>query len=220
MNTKKAVILFGSPHKNGGTNEITVWAEQCLKKLDFDCERVHLYGKKINYCVGCGACQKPEEEFGCVQKDDVAEIAEKVMQADLIIAATPIHGNFVSGPLKVLLDRLVYIMNKYVGRKPPDWHSLWDSKHFAVLVSYAVKYENMLLPIDEAMWMYCVHSKLFYDGLAAVHRKNFMQRKQSGDDEQFGDKAHVRELIGKAAAACREERKADWDAFTGKKNGE
>ncbi len=220
MNTKKAVVLFGSPHKNGATNEITVWAEQYLEELGFECERVHIYGKKVNYCVGCGACQKPEAEFGCVQKDDVAEIAEKVLQADLIIAASPIHGNFLSGPLKVLLDRLVYIMNKYIGRPPADWHSLWDSKHFAVLLSYGVRYDNILLPIDEGMRMYCLHSRLFYDGIVTVHRKTFMQRKQSGDEEQFGDKARVRELIGKAAAACREGRKADWDALTGKRNKE
>ena len=213
---KKAVILFGSPHTNGATNEITVWAKEHLEKLGYTSESIHLYGKKIQPCMGCGVCQKTEETLWCMQKDDVAEIANKVLEADLILIATPIYSSFCTAPTKALLDRLVYMMNKYLGRMPEDWHSLWESKHLAMLISYAVKYDEILEPLDMGMKIYCKHSKLFYDGYLAIHRKNFMLRKASGNSEEFGDKARVEDFIDHIIQSCETKKVATWSAVTGK----
>lgn len=213
---RKAIILFGSPHKNGATNEITAWAEKRLLEKGFESERIYLYEKKINPCIGCAACQKTDEAFGCAQKDDVVTIAEKVLEADLILLATPIHGCYCSAPLKTLLDRLTYIMNKYIGRKPDKWHCLWDSKHLGLLIAYAVKYDDMLVPLDLGTKLFCLHSKLFYDGYCAVHRKNFMLRKESQNEEEFGDKEQVDQFMDHLINECEEEKIAVWSAFTGK----
>ena len=66
-------------------------------------ELISLKGKKIGFCVGCLACQKTQR---CVFKDDAAEIAEKVKDADALVFVTPIYYNEMSGQLKTLLDRL------------------------------------------------------------------------------------------------------------------
>lgn len=216
MSEKKALILFGSPHKKGASDEITVWAEKRLEERGFSSERVYLYGKKINPCVGCCACQRAEEGFTCVQKDDVLEIAGKVMQADLLLMASPVHGNFLSAPAKCLLDRLTYILNQYIGRRPEDWNALWDSKHLALLISYGVRFKDLLVPIELAMEMYCKHSRLFYDGCAAVHRRGFMLR-QDDPAAVPEDRARVEAMIDRTVDACLEEKKADWSALTGEK---
>ncbi len=66
-------------------------------------EHISLKGKKINFCIGCLACQKT---LKCVQKDDAAEIAEKVKNADTLVFATPIYYYEMSGQMKTLLDRM------------------------------------------------------------------------------------------------------------------
>ena len=66
-------------------------------------EHISLKGKEIKYCIGCLSCMKTQR---CVQKDDAAEIAEKVKQADVLVFATPIYYYEMSGQMKTLLDRM------------------------------------------------------------------------------------------------------------------
>lgn len=66
-------------------------------------EHVSLKGKDIKFCIGCLACQKTQK---CVLKDDAAEIAEKVKNADTLVFVTPIYYYEMSGQMKTLLDRL------------------------------------------------------------------------------------------------------------------
>ncbi len=66
-------------------------------------EEISLKGKKINFCVGCLACQKTQK---CVFKDDAVEIAEKMKNADTLVFVTPIYYYEMSGQMKTLLDRM------------------------------------------------------------------------------------------------------------------
>ena len=66
-------------------------------------EHISLKGKEIKYCIGCLSCMKTQR---CVQKDDAAEIAEKVKQADVLVFATLIYYYEMSGQMKTLLDRM------------------------------------------------------------------------------------------------------------------
>ena len=64
-------------------------------------EHVSLKGKKLGFCMGCLACQKTQK---CVLKDDAAEIAGKVKNADALVFVTPIYYYEMSGQMKTLLD--------------------------------------------------------------------------------------------------------------------
>ena len=66
-------------------------------------EQISLKGKTIGFCRGCLACQKTQK---CVIRDDAAKIAEKVMNADTLVFATPIYYYEMSGQMKTLLDRM------------------------------------------------------------------------------------------------------------------
>ena len=67
-----------------------------------DVEKIYLRNKRINYCTGCGTCnlQKP-----CPQKDDAAEVMEKMIAADVIVMATPVYFYTMSAQMKTLIDR-------------------------------------------------------------------------------------------------------------------
>ncbi len=73
------------------------------KDAGHEVEAVSLKGKEIRFCIGCLACQKTQK---CVLKDDAAEIAEKVRNADALVFVTPIYYYEMSGQMKTLLDRM------------------------------------------------------------------------------------------------------------------
>lgn len=73
------------------------------KDAGHEVEHIGLKGKRINFCIGCLACQKTQK---CVLQDDAVEIAEKVKNADTLVFVTPIYYYEMSGQMKTLLDRL------------------------------------------------------------------------------------------------------------------
>lgn len=58
----------------------------------------------MNYCTGCGVCNSTHK---CVQKDDMAEIMDKMVNADVIVFATPVYFYTMDAQLKTLIDRTV-----------------------------------------------------------------------------------------------------------------
>ena len=113
MEQKRACILMGSPRKNGNTVQllrpvIAEWEETGIAS-----DLIWLYDKQILPCKSCWGCQKDWSAFGCCQKDDMQEIVEAVLCSDLLVLATPIHSWYCTSSMKIVLDRLVFGMNKY-----------------------------------------------------------------------------------------------------------
>lgn len=73
-----------------------------------ECETVVLKSHKINSCIACRACHKPEHYLKCVydEKDDVALIFDKMRHADVLVFATPVYIFHMTGLMKVFLDRI------------------------------------------------------------------------------------------------------------------
>ena len=65
-------------------------------------EKVSLRGKSISFCRGCFACLKTGR---CVINDDANAIAEKMLNADVLVFASPIYYYEMCGQMKTLLDR-------------------------------------------------------------------------------------------------------------------
>ena len=84
----KVLIISTSLRTNSNSD---ILARQCEKgaiEAGHEVEYVSLKGKRIEYCIGCLSCIKSGH---CVLKDDVADIMERVRQAEVIIYATPIY---------------------------------------------------------------------------------------------------------------------------------
>lgn len=65
-------------------------------------EKMSLREKSINFCRGCFACLKTDR---CVIDDDASVIAEKMLNADVLVFASPIYYYEMCGQMKTLLDR-------------------------------------------------------------------------------------------------------------------
>ncbi|MBR4508483.1 MAG: flavodoxin family protein [Elusimicrobiaceae bacterium] len=102
--SKKVLIISASPRKGGNSD---VLCDQFLlgaKEAGHEVEKVFLRDKKINYCMGCGVCNNTHT---CVQKDDMKDLLEKMVKADVLVLATPVYFYTMDGQLKTFIDRCV-----------------------------------------------------------------------------------------------------------------
>lgn len=101
--SKNVLILSASPRKGGNSERLCDQFMLGAKESGNEVEKIFFRDKKINYCVGCDFCVNNDGH--CVQKDDVAEILEKMIKADVIIMATPVYYYTMNGQMKTFIDR-------------------------------------------------------------------------------------------------------------------
>ena len=87
--SKKVLVLSASPRKGGNSDLLCDQFMRGAKEAGNQVEKIFLRDKRINYCIGCGACQGNGGK--CVQKDDMAEVLDKMIAADVIVMATPVY---------------------------------------------------------------------------------------------------------------------------------
>ena len=161
----KTYILMASPRKEGNTAALVVPFMDELKSAGHEAEMVWLYDKDIQPCLACRVCQKDWTKFGCARQDDVQEIFDEILDADLIVFATPIYCWYCTAPMKALMDRLVYGMNKYYSdEKGP---ALWAGKAVASITTCGYRPERGADLWEEGLKRYCKHSGLTYLGQLA-----------------------------------------------------
>ena len=99
---KKVLVLSSSPRKGGNSDTLCDQFIKGAQESGNDVEKIYLRNKRINYCTGCGTCnlQKP-----CPQKDDAAEVIDKMVKADVIVLATPVYFYTMSAQMKTFIDR-------------------------------------------------------------------------------------------------------------------
>lgn len=101
---KNVLIISASPRKGGNSDTLCDRFAQGAEKSGHKVEKVFLADKNIRYCRGCGVCNSTHK---CVQKDDMAEILDKMFRADVIVLATPVYFYSMDGQMKTFIDRTV-----------------------------------------------------------------------------------------------------------------
>lgn len=101
---KKVLIISSSPRKNGNSDILCDRFAEGAVDSGNKVEKIFLASKNIGYCKGCGVCDMAHK---CVQSDDMAEILEKMVEADVIVLATPVYFYTMCGQMKTFIDRTV-----------------------------------------------------------------------------------------------------------------
>ncbi len=101
---KNVLILSASPRKHGNSDVLCDRFAEGAKESGNHVEKVFLASQRINYCRGCGVCNSTHQ---CVQKDDMEEILDKMVKADVIVLATPVYFYSMNAQMKTLIDRTV-----------------------------------------------------------------------------------------------------------------
>ena len=167
----KALILMGSPRKGGNTASLTAPFVDELKANGVECTTFDVYDMDLRPCVACRTCQKDWSIFGCPQDDDMQQIFDAALEADLIVAASPIYSWYCTPPIKNALDRLVYGMNKYYGEEMGP--SIWKGKKMALISTCGYPVEKGADLWEEGMKRYAKHSRLQYVGMVCERQRNY-----------------------------------------------
>jgi putative NADPH-quinone reductase len=103
----KIVAINGSPKgKASNTNVMVSAFLKGAQEAGAQTVNIFLAEKEIKHCRGCFSCwiKTPGK---CVIEDDMAEVLSLAAGANIIVLATPLYFDNISGMLKVFMDRLV-----------------------------------------------------------------------------------------------------------------
>ncbi len=94
--------LFGSPRRQGNTELLLEEALKGAAMEGAEVDRLYLSDFTITPCKECHGC---DETGNCVILDDMQKIYPKLLEADVVILASPIFFYGVTAWAKALIDR-------------------------------------------------------------------------------------------------------------------
>jgi multimeric flavodoxin WrbA len=110
----KTVAVNGSPHADKGNTALLL--KPFLKGIEdagSDVKVFYTKKLKINPCQGEYHCwlKKPGK---CYQEDDMAAVLPELIGADVLVLATPVYVDGMTGPMKNFLDRIIPIGEPFI----------------------------------------------------------------------------------------------------------
>lgn len=106
---KKILIILGGGRKKGNTVQLVDAFMKGAMEAGHATELISLNQLQVNGCIGCNACRygKP-----CVQKDDFNSLVPKILEADLLVFASPLYFWTISSKIKAFIERFYCIAQK------------------------------------------------------------------------------------------------------------
>ncbi len=106
----KILVLNGSPKAKSDTMRLTEsFLKGLTEKADTDIEIIDVIKKKVAPCFGCFGCWKAGNGK-CIQKDDLNDILDSYVRADVILWSFPLYIYAMPSHLKAVLDRTIPLM--------------------------------------------------------------------------------------------------------------
>lgn len=142
----KIVTVLGSPRKKGNTAKVLGLFEDSVTAKGHDIDRINITSYNLKGCLACDKCQSIVDEPGCVQKDDMLSLFNRMMIADAVVYATPLYWWGFTAQIKTLIDRQYCLVKNY---DTPEFKSFLKGKREALLVTCADTIENNadLIPV-------------------------------------------------------------------------
>ena len=103
--SKKVLILSGSPRKGGNSDLLCDEFMRGAQEAGHEVEKIRVAAKKVAPCSACYYCRDHGGE--CVHKDDMADILQKMIDADVLVLASPVYFYSIDAQLKAVIDRTV-----------------------------------------------------------------------------------------------------------------
>ena len=146
----KILVIESSPHKKGSSNLL---AENFIRGAEEAGHRVKVFDAghaDIHPCLGCDACGMSGP---CCQRDDMAQLKQDILEADMAVFVTPLYYFGMSAQLKKVIDRFYSFNGRLTtkGLKTALIVAAWDSNswtmqdiaaHYETLCNY-LSFDNM-----------------------------------------------------------------------------
>lgn len=113
MSSQKVLVISGSPRVGGNSDKLCDNFVKGAAEAGHEVEKISLADKNINFCTACYACENGD----CIYQDDAPAIVSKMLEASVIVLATPVYFYSMCAQLKALIDRSVMKYPDIVGKK-------------------------------------------------------------------------------------------------------
>lgn len=130
---KKILVIQGGGRPNGNTDQLVKAFVKGAIDAGHKVELISLVKNEVKGCLGCNACRygKP-----CVQKDSFNETVPKIMEADLLVFASPLYFWTISSRIKAFIERFYCIAEE--DKNPPlGRYERYTEKDCALLMTAA-----------------------------------------------------------------------------------
>jgi len=97
-------VISGSPRIDGNSDVLCDQFIKGAKQAGHETDKINLSKKKLSPCFACYSCRN---DGVCIQKDDMAEILEKLVSADIIVLSTPVYFYSMDAQMKMFIDRCI-----------------------------------------------------------------------------------------------------------------
>lgn len=102
----RILALQGSPRPQGNTQTVLSAVLEGAAEANVRTETIHLASlRQLTGCRECFTCQQTPDGPGCPVQDDMYDVLNKALKADVLIWATPVFCWTVAWPLKLAMDR-------------------------------------------------------------------------------------------------------------------
>ncbi|MFQ6106790.1 MAG: flavodoxin family protein [Thermoplasmata archaeon] len=111
----RVIAVNGSPRMNGGNTALILGPFlEGMKEEGADVELFYTKRLDIRPCQGEFNCwvKRPGE---CFQDDDMRMLIHKLCDADIIVLASPVYVDGITGPLKNFMDRMIPLLHPSFG---------------------------------------------------------------------------------------------------------
>jgi multimeric flavodoxin WrbA len=106
-NSLKVLALNGSARKNGNSATMLKSAIEGAESAGAETKLIHLYDLNYKGCRGCEACKLlGGKSYGrCNQRDDLTTVLNEAIETDVLLVASPIYWNDLTGMVRMFFER-------------------------------------------------------------------------------------------------------------------
>jgi multimeric flavodoxin WrbA len=102
----KVLAINASPHLDKGNTALILNPFlDGMREAGAEVDVLYTRKMDIKPCLGCLKCWT-KTPGACIQKDDMDDVLPRIKAADLVVFATPLYWDGVSGPMKMFMDRM------------------------------------------------------------------------------------------------------------------
>lgn len=98
----KALGVLAGPRKGQVTDRMLDEVLRGLKERGAEVNKACLYDLNIKPCLGCYGCRETQE---CIIDDDFKKVSKELLEADVLVFASPVYVGNVTSVAKAFFDR-------------------------------------------------------------------------------------------------------------------
>jgi len=149
------LLLRANPRKTGQTQQLIDWFVQGVRETDARLVEVDLTTRSLLPCLGCYHCwlTTPGQ---CVHGDDMGELLERILEAEVLVCASPLYHFSMSSYLKVFFERTFPLLKQGLTgsglgftRNNLRYPDRWEGKKLVTLLTGALRGLEPYRPANE-----------------------------------------------------------------------